>query len=119
MGQVKNCTQVPKTIRDTITKTIVEVLLHDGKVESDDTWNCGGKLHLSEISKILGQNDLLSALKIECGGLQTLLRNHNHIFIVIKGDVRLRHPLADHHDLGKRTLPKTVLNSKEQNLVGS
>ena len=110
--QVKNCTQVPKTIRDTITKTIVEVLLHDGKVESDDTWNCGGKLHLSEISKILGQNDLLGALKSECGGLQTLLRNHNHIFIVIKGDVRLRHPLADHHDLGKKNPSKNSAKFK-------
>ena len=114
--QVKNCTQVPKSIRDTITKTIVDTLLQDCNViESEsDNWNCGGKLHLSEISKLLESqnNDLLSALKSECGGLQTLLRNHNHIFIVIKGDVRLRHPLADHHDLGKKNPSKNSAKFK-------
>ena len=45
---------------------------------------------------------MLIKLKSECGGLQTLLRNHSYIFIVEKGSVRLRCPLYDEHSVGKR-----------------
>ena len=86
-----------------------------GKVSQenlDKSWNAGGKLPLGEIPKSVLNLDLLKELKSECGGLQTLLRNHNHIFIVIKGDVRLRHPLADHHDLGKKNPSKNSAKFK-------
>ena len=59
-------------------------------------------MHLGEIPKSVLSPELLKELKSECGGLQTLLRNHNHIFIVDKGTVRLRNPSKDHHDLGKK-----------------
>ena len=57
------------------------------KSSKNTEWNSGGKYHLSELSTVLDSN-LLQELKSECGGLQTLLRNHNHIFIVDKGFVR-------------------------------
>ena len=37
----------------------------------------------------------LALLKSSCGGLQTLLRNHHHIFLVTGGRVRLRRPGTD------------------------
>merc|ERR1711862_580231 len=94
---------VPRPTEE-IVKLIVSALL--GQENLVQSWNAGGTLPLGEIPASVLSLDLLSALKSECGGLQTLLRNHNHIFIVIKGDVRLRHPLADHHDLGKKNPSK-------------
>ena len=39
----------------------------------------------------------------ECGGLQTLLRNHNYIFVIEPGGkVRLRCPIYDDISVGKR-----------------
>ena len=109
---VKNCTQVPKSIRESIVKLIFEELLELSTKSIE--WNSGGKLHLGELSKMLNQKNLLTALKNECGGLQTLLRNHNHIFIVLdKGFVRLRNPLKDHHDLGKKNPSKNSAKFKQ------
>lgn len=72
-----------------------------GSVDSNTVWNAGGLLSLSELSSKI-DSSLLIKLKSECGGLQTLLRNHNYIFIVEKGSVRLRCPLYDEHSVGKR-----------------
>ena len=89
--KVKNCTKIPKTVVNTIIENIVSKLLMTSeklpKSLKNTEWNSGGKYHLSELSKVLDSNILLE-LKSECGGLQTLLRNHNHIFIVDKGFVR-------------------------------
>ena len=70
-------------------------------IDSNKAWNAGGLLSLSELSSKIDPS-LLIKLKSECGGLQTLLRNHNYIFIVEKGSVRLRCPLYDEHSVGKR-----------------
>ena len=40
---------------------------------------CAGKKSLGDIVKLFDQ-DVLKQLKSECGGLQTLLRNHNSVF---------------------------------------
>ena len=95
--RVKNCTKISKTVVNTIVTNIVNKLLMSEKVlpessekvskSSNIEWNSGGKYHLSELPAVLDSN-LLLELKSECGGLQTLLRNHNHIFIVDKGFVR-------------------------------
>ena len=87
-------------ITEEIIGLIVSALLSQENL--DKSWNAGGKLPLGEIPKSVLSLDLLKELKSECGGLQTLLRNHNHIFIVDKGTVRLRNPSKDHHDLGKK-----------------
>ena len=125
--EVRNCTKVSKTdVIEPIINTVIKILLSmdDWTIESQpsiivpsankkrkndsmvDTshvkeWNAGGILNLSELpSKI--DSALLAKLKKECGGLQTLFRNHNYIFIVEQGKVRLRCPLYDDHSAGKR-----------------
>ena len=74
---------MPKLITEEIIGLIVSALLSQENL--DKSWNAGGKLPLGEIPKSVLSLDLLKELKSECGGLQTLLRNHNHIFIVDKG----------------------------------
>lgn len=54
-------------------------------------WSNGKTVELSEVIKIIPK-DKLKALKSECGGLQTLLKNNHHIFKVQSGTVQLRHP---------------------------
>lgn len=41
--------------------------------------NFTGKKSLSDVVKLFDK-DVLKQLKSECGGLQTLLRNHNSVF---------------------------------------
>lgn len=101
--QVKNCTKVPKSVTNSIINLIVESLLK--LTESEvlaESWNPGGQLHLAEISSSILNSELLKELKSECGGLQTLLRNFNNIFIVDKGLVRLRNPSKDSVSMGKK-----------------
>lgn len=102
---VKNCTKVPKTVTTEIIDLIVKSLLNEENyyIQENLRWNAGKSLALSEISSQVLNPQLLKELKNECGGLQTLLRNHNHIFIVMdKGFVRLRNPAQDDHSLGKK-----------------
>jgi tRNASer (uridine44-2'-O)-methyltransferase len=54
-------------------------------------WNRGGTLHLGELSQKIPAEDR-KPLKNECGGLQTLLKNHRYIFNVKNGEVSLRPP---------------------------
>ena len=74
-----------------------------------DKWNAGGCINISELPLLIGPS-LLSEIKSECGGLQTLLRNHNYIFIVQRGTVRLRCPLYDKISDGKRKKSKNSHN---------
>ena len=46
--------------------------------------------------------ELLQRLKSECGGIQTLLRNHNFMFVVIGGTVRLRCHATDPSEKGRK-----------------
>ena len=75
-----------------------------------DKWNAGGCININELPLLIGPS-LLSEIKSECGGLQTLLRNHNYIFIVQSGTVRLRCPLYDKISDGKRKKSKNSHNS--------
>jgi tRNASer (uridine44-2'-O)-methyltransferase len=59
-------------------------------------WRRGSSLALGEVVAALGQAGVqLSRLKAECGGLQTLLRNHHSVFLVAGGRVRIRVPGED------------------------
>ncbi|XP_059619546.1 probable tRNA (uracil-O(2)-)-methyltransferase [Phlebotomus argentipes] len=92
LEKVRNCTQVPKNITSQIVEIVFSELLKcDEKFNTGDDWNAGGSIDLPEIVQKIPQ-ELLKALKDECGGLQTLLRNNNQIFEVIKGQVRIRDP---------------------------
>lgn len=52
-------------------------------------WDRGGSMTLSGIAKRM-EPQQLSALKKSCGGLQTLLKNHRHIFSILDGEVSLQ-----------------------------
>ncbi|XP_013180645.1 PREDICTED: probable tRNA (uracil-O(2)-)-methyltransferase [Papilio xuthus] len=87
--KVKNCTQIEKSVIKTVVDKITNFLL-DG-CNFQDKWNPGKELPIGDlVDQIPG--DILKALKAECGGLQTLLKNNHHIFKVQKGKVQLRHP---------------------------
>ncbi|XP_077291431.1 putative tRNA (uracil-O(2)-)-methyltransferase isoform X2 [Arctopsyche grandis] len=66
----------------------------------NNNWNSGGCLPLHDIVKLVSTEQLKS-LKSECGGLQTLLRNHHHIFEIISGNVKLRYPRTKSEALEK------------------
>lgn len=93
----RNCTQLDRNLIETIVRATFEALLNiESYVEKpgkdDARWNRGGEISLETLSQKLASNDL-KLLKSECGGLQTLLRNHRYIFKVIGGSVSLREPL--------------------------
>ncbi|CAG2118649.1 unnamed protein product, partial [Medioppia subpectinata] len=65
---VRNCTRLPKDIIQSIVTIIANELL-----------NGNANLTLGSIPRLLSA-DMLSHMKSQCGGIQTLLRNHKHIF---------------------------------------
>lgn len=87
--KTRNCTQINKKLVEHIVKTIFQELLKT--VEIEDGWNKGGSLDISYCATCLS-SDNLHQLKNECGGLQTLLKNHHNIFKVVCGKVQLRKP---------------------------
>ena len=91
---VRNCTRIDRTIIDRIVELTVKNLLTTGSPAAAGQWNGGGTLNLSELVRLIAEEfSDFHRLKSECGGIQTLLRNHSHIFVVEKKAVRLRSPL--------------------------
>lgn len=86
--KVQNCTQINKNIQEEIVKIIANTLL--SKTNTVNEWNKGGSINIKELAELLPK-DLLSELKSECGGLQTLLKNQN-IFNIKNGVVCLNRP---------------------------
>lgn len=90
---VRNCTRVDRTILNRIVELTVKNLLAAGS-PAPGQWNAGGTLDLAELVRLIAEEFTdFHKLKSECGGIQTLLRNHSHIFVVEKGTARLRSPL--------------------------
>ncbi|KAJ2952902.1 hypothetical protein O0L34_g7267 [Tuta absoluta] len=87
--RVRNCTQVDKSLIVSIVDKISSYLLEGCCLDS--TWSVGKIVDLNEVVKLIPQDDL-KALKSECGGIQTLLRNNHQIFKVQGGKVQLRIP---------------------------
>lgn len=87
--RVKNCTKIEKSITGPIVDCITNYLLEGCNLQTD--WSCGKLVDLCELIHLL-TNDQLRAMKAECGGLQTLLKNNHHIFKVQSGKVQLRYP---------------------------
>ena len=101
----RNCTKnVPNDLKVFIVQTVVNKLVsheegsgpnrcikkHDGT-----DWNCGRSISLNEVAALFDK-DVLKKLKLECGGIKTLLRNHGRLFDVYdKENVRLRILNAD------------------------
>ncbi|XP_053625950.1 probable tRNA (uracil-O(2)-)-methyltransferase [Plodia interpunctella] len=87
--RVRNCTQVDKSIIESIVDSVTNYLLEGIDIKSD--WNPGKTVEIKEIVSLL-PHDKLNALKSECGGLQTLLKNNHHIFKIQSGAIQLRYP---------------------------
>lgn len=85
--RVRNCTKLDKELVCSVIDCVVKVL-----IKRADGWKC--RVTLGELAKEVGE-ERLKKLKKECGGLQTLLRNHRYIFIVEKGTVGFRKPTKD------------------------
>lgn len=93
--KVQNCTKIHKSIQNEIVDRIFNRLLQKKRystVSEQPNWNLGGKVSLGDLAKLL-TGDQLHALKSECGGLQTLLKNHSQIFRVINGVVEIKVPI--------------------------
>lgn len=94
---VRNCSHLSKSLKEFIVNSVAEALLQgsDGEGPKEDNefedtgltskgvslclWNRGGSLKLPEVAKLF-DTETLKKLKNECGGIQTLLRNHRQIF---------------------------------------
>ena len=112
--KVRNCTRIEQSVKDEILGIVLNRLL-DRKnpltesmgpfqvpnVEVQFGWNCGDIVPLSELAGLVAK-ELLARLKSECGGIQTLLRNHNFMFVVIGGLVRLRCHATDSSEKGRK-----------------
>lgn len=109
---MRNCTTLNRSLKEFIVNTVARNLLSlplnsdkghladsaSGVTDSQATvsrgidsvqWRMGGKMKLSEVAELFDKSTLLQ-LKNECGGLQTLLRNHYYIFKVTGGVVQMR-----------------------------
>lgn len=87
---VRNCTRVDRTVLDKIIGVTVNRLLGSGSA-ADGGWNKGGTVRIKDLVAGIDPDDL-RALKSEYGGIQTLLKNHSHIFVVQDQCVRFRSP---------------------------
>ncbi|XP_031573877.1 probable tRNA (uracil-O(2)-)-methyltransferase isoform X2 [Actinia tenebrosa] len=108
---VRNCSHLSKSLKEFIVNSVAEALLQESDSEGPkddkdkfegtslnrftskgvllDLWNRGRSLKLPDVAKLF-DNETLKKMKNECGGIQTLLRNHRHIFQVVGGVVQLR-----------------------------
>ncbi|MPC19436.1 putative tRNA (uracil-O(2)-)-methyltransferase [Portunus trituberculatus] len=95
---VRNCTQLKRSIREDIISAIAGVLLEKKHLVEVDVgggvsvkWQRGGSVALGDLARRLDRH-LLAAMKKECGGLQTLLKNYRYIFNISNGEVSLQVP---------------------------
>ncbi|KAK3919624.1 putative tRNA (uracil-O(2)-)-methyltransferase [Frankliniella fusca] len=95
--KVRNCTQLEQTLVQEIVMLTVKHLLVKRRLQShpkypNKIWNAGGVAAIGDVIALIG-TEKLKKLKSECGGLQTLLKNHHQVFLVEKGKVQLRTPI--------------------------
>nr|CAB3267262.1 probable tRNA (uracil-O(2)-)-methyltransferase [Phallusia mammillata] len=90
--KVRNCTKMDRNVQNEIVNKLTKHLLETvnlRKKGSGGNWNCGGSMPLNKAIELLDFS-LTDMMKNECGGLQTLLRNHHQVFKVSKGCVSIR-----------------------------
>lgn len=86
---VRNCTQLGKDFLNAVVMDVANHILSNAK--DSTSWRDGEFTPLQDLIKLLS-SERRQKLKNECGGLQTLLKNHHHIFVVSEGKVKLRKP---------------------------
>ncbi|XP_014481430.1 PREDICTED: probable tRNA (uracil-O(2)-)-methyltransferase isoform X2 [Dinoponera quadriceps] len=94
--RTRNCTQLDKGLVLNIVSVVAAHLLRTERRiplerRPGRTWNAGRQISIGEVAKLIAP-EMLRQLRNECGGLQTLLRNHSHIFCVAQGKVQFRIP---------------------------
>jgi len=82
---VRNCTQVEKSILETLVLKVFQMLL-DNTERINNNWMTGRQLPMREIAKSLTKEELIG-IKSECGGIKTLLRNKHEVFKFCGNDV--------------------------------
>ncbi|XP_076434847.1 putative tRNA (uracil-O(2)-)-methyltransferase [Babylonia areolata] len=92
--QVRNCQKVGQAVKGRVVRAVFDaVLTADDATEvtgqEGRRWRKGGSVHLGTVAGMLDA-ETRDDLKSECGGVQTLLRNHSNIFQVSGGRVQLR-----------------------------
>ncbi|XP_055988826.1 probable tRNA (uracil-O(2)-)-methyltransferase isoform X2 [Sorex fumeus] len=91
--RVRNGAALPRELTERVVLQVARLLLARGDpgaaLSRTPTWNAGGSLPLAEVACELDR-ETRGQLRRECGGLQTLLRNHHQVFAVRSGQVRLR-----------------------------
>jgi tRNASer (uridine44-2'-O)-methyltransferase len=92
--RVRNCTKLDKDLVSSVVDCVASAL-----IKSADGWEC--RITLSDLAKTVGE-ERLKKLKKECGGLQTLLKNHRYIFLVEKGSVGFRKPVKNSGKIWKK-----------------
>ena len=94
---VRNCTRIDRSIQEELVNLTAKCLLAAGSShqspDSASGWNPGGTVEFPALVEALHRDFKdFDRLKKECGGLQTLLKNHSHIFVVQGKAVRFRSP---------------------------
>ncbi|XP_054994042.1 probable tRNA (uracil-O(2)-)-methyltransferase isoform X2 [Sorex araneus] len=103
--RVRNGAALPRELTERVVLQVARLLLAHGDpgaaLSQTPAWNPGGSLSLAEVACEL-DGETRGQLRRECGGLQTLLRNHHQVFAVHSGRVRLRdwreEPLAEEEE---------------------
>ena len=89
----RNCTKnVELETRNLIVRTVIEHLLKNDCNDciyldryDGSKWNSGRAVKISDLANLFDQ-ETLNKLKLECGGLKTLLKNYHQLFEVIDRD---------------------------------
>lgn len=102
--KVRNCTKLDRNLITDIVNQVTDDLLVSIKMVDCEgvVWNRGGQLSIKEIVEKIPV-DKLKKLKNECGGVQTLLKNHHYIFEVRQGFVQFRIPTKGNENQAKKT----------------
>lgn len=105
LEKVRNCTQIDKSVIDSIVDCISKYLL-EGCSESESSWSIGRTAEFGELVQLIPKEQL-NILKSECGGIQTLLKNNHNIFQVQSGKVGLRYPKTI-NEVGSNTKKRKI-----------
>ncbi|ENN75433.1 probable tRNA (uracil-O(2)-)-methyltransferase [Dendroctonus ponderosae] len=92
--KVRNCTQLDRNLISGIVEICMNQLLSSQQhmeKSNGDLWNKGVGVAIPDLVQRIPK-DVLRQLKQECGGLQTLLRNHRYLFEISNSIVRIRLP---------------------------
>lgn len=88
---VRNCTRIDQKVKEAIIERLAFRLIHANR---QDGLTFGEAIHLLD-------DEMRSNLKKQCGGLQTFVRNHRHIFTIANQRIRFQRVEQLRHQAGK------------------